>query len=357
MILAICVVVDESKCLDIPIWEFSKIVEHLPFSLGQKQILRQLLVLRTLAIWRWYPWLLLLSFEKLMILVQWILHKIQNHLSQYHTISPRSTTRPLSFGAFVSNSAFFKLHMSIRIHQSCLRFLHNQEIPCSIDQSNGHHTFRQCCCINVFCRHICPFLRSLDFGQFHSLCTEFLLNPQVSGFHVSHSTETSPSPFRDDKYCCQRNARSQRLNTSQEGWIEQTLPLRLPLCMRSILLLVTTRQWVLVSCRVSSRVHHSTTPPLLPRSSSSPSGIRPSRGQKRRPDAVSPCVAWVATPCHACHRERYFTILLAATKSTSRGVRGSYSARVPRSSSASAQGICPPPRGRWSWWAGGRTGW
>ena len=35
MILAICVVVDESKCLDTPIWEFSIICEHLPFSLGE----------------------------------------------------------------------------------------------------------------------------------------------------------------------------------------------------------------------------------------------------------------------------------------------------------------------------------
>ena len=31
MILAICVVVDESKCLDIPILEFSVILEHPPF--------------------------------------------------------------------------------------------------------------------------------------------------------------------------------------------------------------------------------------------------------------------------------------------------------------------------------------
>ena len=31
MILAICVVVDESKCLVIPILEFSIILEHLPF--------------------------------------------------------------------------------------------------------------------------------------------------------------------------------------------------------------------------------------------------------------------------------------------------------------------------------------
>ena len=34
MIQAICVVVDESKSLDIPIWEFSIILEHLPFFLG-----------------------------------------------------------------------------------------------------------------------------------------------------------------------------------------------------------------------------------------------------------------------------------------------------------------------------------
>ena len=40
MIQAICVVVDESKCLDTPILEFSIICEHLPFSLGYKQILR-----------------------------------------------------------------------------------------------------------------------------------------------------------------------------------------------------------------------------------------------------------------------------------------------------------------------------
>ena len=34
MILAICVVVDESKCLDTPILEFSIICEHLPFLFG-----------------------------------------------------------------------------------------------------------------------------------------------------------------------------------------------------------------------------------------------------------------------------------------------------------------------------------
>ena len=52
MILAICVVVDESKCLDTPIFEFSIICEHLPFSLGQTLIQRLLLVHRNQAIWK-----------------------------------------------------------------------------------------------------------------------------------------------------------------------------------------------------------------------------------------------------------------------------------------------------------------
>ena len=40
MILAICVVVDESKCLDTPILELSIICEHLPLLLEYKLILR-----------------------------------------------------------------------------------------------------------------------------------------------------------------------------------------------------------------------------------------------------------------------------------------------------------------------------
>ena len=63
MIWAICVVVEESTCLDIPIWELSIICEHLPFLPGYKQILRLLLVHRNPAIWRWYPWLWRLSCE------------------------------------------------------------------------------------------------------------------------------------------------------------------------------------------------------------------------------------------------------------------------------------------------------
>ena len=52
-----------------------------PSIFGFKRILHPLLVLRTLAVWIWCEWLLLLSFEMLMNLVQWILHTIQNHLS------------------------------------------------------------------------------------------------------------------------------------------------------------------------------------------------------------------------------------------------------------------------------------
>ena len=105
MILAICVVVDESKCLDIPIWELSIICEHLPSLLGYKQTLRQLLVLSNLAIWRWYTWLLLLSFEKLMILVRWILHTILNHRLQYHLGVQLDLC---TFGALPTVQHFFK---------------------------------------------------------------------------------------------------------------------------------------------------------------------------------------------------------------------------------------------------------
>ena len=55
MILVICVVEDESKCLDTPILEFSIICEHLLFSLGYKRIVRLLLVHRKQAIWKCYP--------------------------------------------------------------------------------------------------------------------------------------------------------------------------------------------------------------------------------------------------------------------------------------------------------------
>ena len=52
MILALCVVVDESKCLDTPVRKFSINCEHLPFVLGCEVMLCLLRVHRNLAIWR-----------------------------------------------------------------------------------------------------------------------------------------------------------------------------------------------------------------------------------------------------------------------------------------------------------------
>ena len=110
MIWAICVVVDESKCLDTPIWEFLIICEHLPFSLGYKLILRRLLVHRNLAIWRWYPFtfaaVICEADDPCSVDSAW-------DPESSFTTSPRSTTRPLYFWCFVSNSAFFEWHVSI----------------------------------------------------------------------------------------------------------------------------------------------------------------------------------------------------------------------------------------------------
>ena len=80
MILAICVVVDESKYLDIPIIDFFLMTERLPFWPGFQQILHVRLVLRILVALQWRPSLLLPPFGVLMILAQWMLHKNQNHL-------------------------------------------------------------------------------------------------------------------------------------------------------------------------------------------------------------------------------------------------------------------------------------
>ena len=84
MNLAICVLVDVSKYPGILTLEFPITLMHLPFWPGCKRILRQLLVLNILEALIWYPWLLRLSFEMLMILVQWTLHTNQNHLLQCH---------------------------------------------------------------------------------------------------------------------------------------------------------------------------------------------------------------------------------------------------------------------------------
>ena len=65
----------KNYCLDITIWEFSIISKHLPFKLGCKQILHQLLVLRILVTLNWYPWVLRPSFVMLKFPDLWILQR------------------------------------------------------------------------------------------------------------------------------------------------------------------------------------------------------------------------------------------------------------------------------------------
>ena len=106
MILAICALVDVSKCLDIPSLEFSTICEHLPFLPGCKRILRLL-----------HP----RSFDIISIIFAAVICDADGPCSvntacdpeSSSTVSPRSTTRPLYFWCFASNSAFFKWQMSI----------------------------------------------------------------------------------------------------------------------------------------------------------------------------------------------------------------------------------------------------
>ena len=83
MILAICVVVDESKCLDTPISEFSIICEHLPFLLGYKPILRLLLVHRKQAICRGI--ISYTSYSRTNDYVKlWLRHCVQLYAQQHH---------------------------------------------------------------------------------------------------------------------------------------------------------------------------------------------------------------------------------------------------------------------------------
>ena len=112
MILAIRVVVDESKCLDTPIWESSIICEHLPFLLGCKPILRLLLVHRNLAICVWYPWFWRLSFEMLKILAQWILHKAR--IVFYNITAENNSTFVLLVFCFQ-----FSILQMTDVHQWC----------------------------------------------------------------------------------------------------------------------------------------------------------------------------------------------------------------------------------------------
>ena len=83
---------------------FQLFLEHLPLLRGFQQILHQLLVLRSLAVWN----MISMTFAA----VIWDADDPCSANTTWDpessfTISPRSTTRPLYFW-FVSNSAFFK---------------------------------------------------------------------------------------------------------------------------------------------------------------------------------------------------------------------------------------------------------
>ena len=120
MIWGICVVGDESECLDTPIsnecgssifiWELVDIASFF---------------LRTVAIWMCYPRLLgcICDTDESASIMLW------KTLSPSFTISPRNTTRPLYFWYFASNSAFFQM---ADVHQFC-KLNCSARRPCFID--------------------------------------------------------------------------------------------------------------------------------------------------------------------------------------------------------------------------------
>ena len=173
MIWSIYVVVDESKCLNISIWEFSKIWEHLPFWPWYKRILRLLLVHRNLAIWRWYPWLLQLSS---VMLIDPFSVNIAYDPESSSTISPRSTTRPLYLWYWGTNSEFFRWQRSI--NDAKWTFLPYSLLPSSIN-SFLFMTFDSC---HAWIFSNFPMLFSLHpqhliffnaWGIGRNLCTKF----------------------------------------------------------------------------------------------------------------------------------------------------------------------------------------
>ena len=112
MIQVICALVDESICLDILTLEFWITLERPPFWLEYKLILHQLLVHHNQVVLQWYPLFLLRSFETQTNPVPWKAHRLQ---SRPFTMSSRSTTLPLYFWNFGSNSVFLRWHMSVNV--------------------------------------------------------------------------------------------------------------------------------------------------------------------------------------------------------------------------------------------------
>ena len=110
MILAICVSVDVSKYLDILTSEFPIILEHLPFGTGCKLILRLLLVLRIPEALILCPW----PFAAVICDADdpCSVNTAYDPESSF-TMSPRSTTLPLYFWSWGTNSKFLRWQRSI----------------------------------------------------------------------------------------------------------------------------------------------------------------------------------------------------------------------------------------------------
>ena len=111
-------VIDESKCLDIPIWELSIILEHLPFLPGYKQILHQLLVLRKLA------HVVLLTITATSCRVACSLHAIaplQSSWTPWHNFhpscSPPRSPRPQPRGPDALRGSQFQAHLCNLVSQ------------------------------------------------------------------------------------------------------------------------------------------------------------------------------------------------------------------------------------------------
>ena len=109
MIEVICVLTNDSKCLDIPIWEFSIIWVHPPFFLA---VNRYCVSCLSCAIKQSSLEMIPMTFAAVICDTDdpCSVNTAYDAESSF-TIFSRNTTRPLYFWCLASNSAFFKWHV------------------------------------------------------------------------------------------------------------------------------------------------------------------------------------------------------------------------------------------------------
>ena len=191
MIWAICVVVDESKCLDIPILELAKTLMHLPFWPVSADTAS--------AACPEHPG----SLEKMSMTFAAVIWDADHPCSvntayepeSYFTMSPRSTTLPLYFWYSGSSSEFWKM-TEIRLWRK-MNF--SALIPCFFDDFFLVPYFRQLpcrdflqffpfflhcrlCIWNLQClRHRNEFMHKTAMShRTHSFCSDVILMRFVS---------------------------------------------------------------------------------------------------------------------------------------------------------------------------------